>query len=125
MAYEYHTQLSNSFFDSFIAMLSIDGQNKVAIFSDNGVLLAECFFPTKDFVSSRTPVSLHLSATTTTLALDDGTASKGKIFNASGEVVVTFDVGSTTINPLADLILNSVVFYKGGSVTITEIILTV
>lgn len=125
MAYKYHTQLLTSFFNKFIEMLSVDGTNKVCLYSSSGIKLAECNIPNANFVKNIDDKTLQLIASDTTLSLEDGTASKGKLFNGNNDLVVEFDVGSSTVNPTAELILNSVVIYKGGSVTITDFTLTV
>lgn len=125
MTVHYHTQVVSSLFDGLISMLSVDGVNKVLIISDTDVVLAECTLPSKNFVKSRTNTTLQLIATDTVIALEDGTATTGKLVNSNGDVVMYFDVGSPTVNSTAELLLNSVVLYKGGSVTITEINITV
>lgn len=125
MAYKYHTQLLSSFFDRFIELLSKAGTNKIEIYNSSGGVLAKCTFPNSDFVANKTDSTLQLIASDNVLAELDGTATKGAIFNGEGVKLVEFDVGSQTVNQSAELILNSVIFYKGGTVTVNNITLTV
>lgn len=121
MAYVYNTQLLNSFFDKFVELLSASGTNKVVIYNASDVVLVECTFPNQNFIASRTPTVLQLIASNSSIAVADGTASKGAIFNGQGVKLVDFSVGSETVNPTAELKLNSVSIYKGGSVVVNSI----
>lgn len=125
MAYSYHTQLLTSFFDKFIELLSVNGNNSVVIYNSENLVLARCTLPNTDFVKSREDKVLQLIATNEGLAELDGTAKKGAIFNGNGLKLVEFEVGSQTVNPSAELKLNSVSIYKGGTVKIDSITLTV
>ena len=125
MAYSYHTQLLTSFFDKFIELLSVNGNNSVIIYNAENLVLVRCSFPNTDFIKSREGRELQLIATNGGLAELDGIAKKGAIFNGNGLKLVEFEVGSPTINPSAELKLNSVSIYKGGTVTINSITLTV
>lgn len=125
MAYKYHTQLSNSFFDKFIELLSRDGFNQIVIYDNKDNILVSCKLPNRDFVFKKTDNSLEIIASESALAILDGVAVKGAIFNGEDVKLVEFDVGSAMVNPLSELILNSVVIYKGGAVTINSISLTV
>lgn len=125
MAYKYHTQLLSSFFDRFIELLSKDGVNKIVIYNSSSNVLATCTFPNTNFVANRTENTVQLIATNSVLAELDGTATKGAIFNGEDVKIVEFDIGSQTVNPTAEMILNSVVIYKGGTVTINSVTLTV
>ena len=125
MALIYHTQLLTSFFDKFVELLSKDGENRVVLYNGNNESLVTCPLSNQDIVLNRTDTTLQLVASSSAIATLDGTATKGAILNGDGVKLVEFDVGSQMINPLAELILNSVVIYKGGTVTINSITLTV
>lgn len=119
MAYQYSTQLVSSWLDLVVTKLNV-ATPKLQVLDENSTLLAELPF-TAGAVDSKTDTQIVLKPPETQQVVVDGVATTSKLIDGNGELIVSFDVGSNTVNPSAVLILNSINLYAGGALVVTSL----
>lgn len=124
MALQFSTRLNDAFFTAILSDLERGGAPKISLYTAGGLELVTLQFPAS-LKKGQTETILSLNAPPPELVLEDGEITSATIFNGLGQPVVTFGVGSETVNPSAEMIISSTVAYAGGMITLTKVELTI
>lgn len=123
MAYQYSTLLTNSFFDTLINALSLGGMPTLILSTAEGVDLVSLPFE-EPLVLTRSSTAITLSPPPSAMVSVDGQAARARLISGGGDLIVSFDVGSPTVNPDATLLISSTALYAGGMITLTAVEIT-
>lgn len=120
MAYQYSTLVTNAIFDAIKTALQVGGSPVLVISAEDDTELVRIPFSIP-LEKSRTNLEMLLNPPEGVLVSADGEAFKAVFLSGSLEEVVSFSVGSPSLNPDAELIITSTVLYAGGMMTLTKI----
>lgn len=121
MSFIYNTDIRSEILQLVKAKLVAAPSLALKVFGLAGEELASAPF-SGQLVKSETSSEVVLFPPTPILLLVEGVATSAALVSG-GNVVVTFDVGSSTTRPDAPLLLNSLMLYQGGTLVITELTL--
>lgn len=120
MPYSYSVPVVSRFFTALTTAMEVGGSPSLVVKNLEGVVLCTLPFPIP-LEKSRAGRLLVLNNPPPAMVMVDGEAGYADILDGMGGLVVSFGVGSETVNPTAELIISSTTLYAGGMIIINKL----